>query len=151
MVTKGVKSSSFASRRLVCGLHVLPVGGAGKEGEFSRASWRVVLENLVRCVALVMRATQGGDGKTEFCRRVAVYAPREMSDSVEESCGSVAFTRVKCRSLPSHLTRDVLSCEDRPSRIGLNSARSVRVTWRLSCEGDESRMSAGAASCSAGP
>ena len=145
VVTKGVKFSSFASRRHLVDRHVLAVGGAGKAGEYSRASSRVV----ARRVALVIRATQGGERKTEFSMRVAVYARREMSDSAEESRRTVAFARVKSRSLPRDLTRDAESCEDRPSRADLICARSVRVTWRLTYERGESRPSAGVASCSA--
>ena len=62
VVTKGVKLSSFASRRFLVDCHVLPVGGAGKAGEYSRASSRV----MARRVTLVTRVTQGGEGKTEF-------------------------------------------------------------------------------------
>ena len=123
---------------------MLPVGGAGKAGEYSRASSRVV----ARRVALVIRATQGGERKTEFSMRVAVYARREMSDSAEESRRTVAFARVKSRSLPRDLTRDAESCEHRPSRADLICARSVRVMWRLAYVRGESRLSAGVASCS---
>ena len=88
MVTKGAKSSSFASRRRLGGFHVLPVGGAGSEGESEGKS--------LPCCVLVVRTTHGGDVIAVLVGRVHVYARCEMSDSVPESWGTVAFVGVNC-------------------------------------------------------
>ena len=77
MVTKGAKSSSFASHRRLGAFHVLPVGGAGSEGE----SWRASLP----CVVLVVRTIHGGNVSTLLVVRMDMDARCEMSDSVPES------------------------------------------------------------------